>query len=90
MAYYRASNVFSGLQQGESAPYEGPSSTLPAPPPWGDVLLPGEPDYSWCGASDNKVCSIPRRSVILEALPTRLIDLITVPSERFPIYHRVE
>ncbi|KAH8647050.1 glycoside hydrolase family 55 protein [Tricladium varicosporioides] len=53
MNIYRAKNVFIGLNQGESAYWQVKTgNTVINPAPWTDSLLPGEPDFSWCGASD--------------------------------------
>jgi glucan 1,3-beta-glucosidase len=56
MNIYKAKNVFIGLQQGESAYWQvNAGNSLINPAPWTDSLLPGEPDFSWCGASDTAV-----------------------------------
>jgi glucan 1,3-beta-glucosidase len=49
---YKANNVFLGLQQGESAYYQGTGNTLLPPAPWASSLLPSDPDFSWCAAGD--------------------------------------
>src|SRR5689334_21627854 len=63
MNIYRAKNIFIGLNQGESAYWQVKTgNTVINPAPWTDSLLPGEPDFSWCGASDAAVrtgCSHP-------------------------------
>ncbi|KAH6848217.1 glycoside hydrolase family 55 protein [Chaetomium sp. MPI-CAGE-AT-0009] len=48
----KAENVFIGLQQGESAYWQGKGNTLLAPAPWAESLLESDPDFAWCGASD--------------------------------------
>ena len=48
----KAENVFIGLQEGESAYWQGKGNTVLAPAPWKDLLLESDPDFSWCGASD--------------------------------------
>ena len=48
----KAENVFIGLQEGESAYWQGKGNTVLAPAPWKDNLLESDPDFSWCGASD--------------------------------------
>jgi glucan 1,3-beta-glucosidase len=62
MNIYRAKNVFIGLNHGESAYWQvNAGNTVINPAPWTDSLLPGEPDFSWCGASDAAVricCSL--------------------------------
>jgi hypothetical protein len=55
--YYHAKNVFVGLQQSEVAPWQIGGSTA-SPAPWGDYLLPSDPDYSWCNTTDAQVWSI--------------------------------
>lgn len=48
-----ASNVFVGLQQGESSRYQGGDNTILAPAPFAlKTLRPFEPDFSWCAADD--------------------------------------
>ncbi|KAK4161776.1 glucan endo-1,3-beta-glucosidase [Cladorrhinum sp. PSN259] len=49
----KAENLFIGLQQGESAYWQGKGNTLLAPAPWTKSLLESDPDFGWCG--DNKV-----------------------------------
>ena len=56
MNIYRTKNVFIGLNQGESAYWQvNAGNTVINPAPWTNSLLPGEPDFSWCGASDAAV-----------------------------------
>ncbi|KAL2145165.1 hypothetical protein VTI28DRAFT_7801 [Corynascus sepedonium] len=48
----KAENVFIGLQQGESAYWQGKGNTLLAPAPWTESLLASDPDFAWCGEND--------------------------------------
>jgi len=50
-----AKNVFLGLEQGESPYWQGTGNTVLNPAPWTDSLLPSDPDFSWCAASDVQV-----------------------------------
>ncbi|KAK0657883.1 pectate lyase superfamily protein-domain-containing protein [Cercophora newfieldiana] len=52
---HNAKNVFIGLQEGESAYWQGPGNKLLAPKPWAKSLLPSDPDFSWC-APDSEMC----------------------------------
>lgn len=52
MSIYGAANVFLGFQQSETAYWQGNGSDIMPPAPWQDVLMPGEPDFSWCAADD--------------------------------------
>jgi len=51
----KAENVFIGLQQGESAYWQGKGNTVLAPAPWKDSLLESDPDFEWCGANEVQV-----------------------------------
>lgn len=51
----KAKNVFLGLEQGESPYWQGTGNTVINPAPWTDSLLPSDPDFSWCAASDVQV-----------------------------------
>ena len=55
----KAENVFIGLQQGESAYWQGKGNTLLAPAPWKDSLLESDPDFAWCGSNDAEVITAP-------------------------------
>ncbi|KAK5657995.1 hypothetical protein OQA88_2549 [Cercophora sp. LCS_1] len=55
MNIHNARNVFIGLQQGETAYWQGKGNTLLAPEPWGEYLLPSDPDFGWC-APDDATC----------------------------------
>ncbi|KAL4918595.1 pectate lyase superfamily protein-domain-containing protein [Aspergillus aurantiobrunneus] len=46
-----AHNVFSTMQQSESAYWQGPGNML-APSPWQDNVAPSDPDFSQCAAED--------------------------------------
>lgn len=50
-----AENVFIGLQQGESAYWQGEGNTLLAPAPWTESLLKSDPDFAWCGDDEVEV-----------------------------------
>lgn len=67
-----AKNVFLGLQQGEAAYWQGSGNTVLAPAPYTGSLLAGEPDWSWCGASDAVVCVILLDPLIFVPSQTRL------------------
>lgn len=60
MNIYNAKNVFLGLQQSETTYWQVTgvntgANALYDPAPWTNSLLPSEPDFSWCGASDASV-----------------------------------
>jgi glucan 1,3-beta-glucosidase len=57
MNIYNAKNVFLGLQQSETAYWQvsGDNTGVINPAPWTNSLLPSEPDFSWCAASDTAV-----------------------------------
>ncbi|KAL4906769.1 hypothetical protein BDW74DRAFT_189930 [Aspergillus multicolor] len=46
-----ARNVFSTMQQSESAYWQGPGNML-APAPWQDNMIASDPDFSQCAADD--------------------------------------
>ncbi|KAK0748997.1 glycoside hydrolase family 55 protein [Schizothecium vesticola] len=50
-----AKNVFIGLQEGESAYWQGTGNKLLAPEPWSKSLLASDPDFGWC-AVDSAMC----------------------------------
>ncbi|KAL8709185.1 MAG: hypothetical protein Q9220_006065 [cf. Caloplaca sp. 1 TL-2023] len=47
-----AQNVFAGLQQTETAYWQGAGSRQNAPAPWSANAKFGDPDFSWCGGGD--------------------------------------
>lgn len=51
---FNARNVFIGIQQGESAYWQGNGTVAPAPQPWQNVLQPSDPDFSWCADGDQQ------------------------------------
>jgi glucan 1,3-beta-glucosidase len=51
----RAENVFIGLQEGESAYWQGVKPNPLAPAPWTGYLLDSDPDWSWCADDDAQV-----------------------------------
>ena len=53
---HNAKNVFIGLQEGESAYWQGTGNKLLAPEPWTKSLLPSDPDFSWCAPDSAMVC----------------------------------
>ncbi|KAL8770173.1 MAG: hypothetical protein Q9209_004015, partial [Squamulea sp. 1 TL-2023] len=52
---HKAQNVFAGLQQTETAYWQGVGSQQNAPGPWTAFPRYGDPDYSWCG-KDVQAC----------------------------------
>lgn len=50
-----AKNVFIGLQEGESAYWQGTGNKLLAPEPWSKSLLASDPDFGWCAADSAMV-----------------------------------
>lgn len=46
-----ARNVFSTMQQSESAYWQGPGNML-APAPWQDNMIPSDPNFAQCAADD--------------------------------------
>ena len=53
---HNARNVFIGLQEGESAYWQGAGNKLLAPEPWGKSLWASDPDFSWCAVDAAQVC----------------------------------
>ncbi|KAK0617735.1 pectate lyase superfamily protein-domain-containing protein [Immersiella caudata] len=49
-----AQNVFLGLEQGESPYWQGAGNALLPPAPFTASLLPSDPDFTWCPATDAK------------------------------------
>ena len=49
---HNAQNVFAGMQQTETAYWQGVGSQQNAPAPWTALTSFGDPDFSWCGSSD--------------------------------------
>jgi hypothetical protein len=58
IAIHNAKGVFLGVHQSESA-YWQVQTQAPVlnPGSWSSGLLKGEPNFSWCGASDGAVCT---------------------------------
>ncbi|EKD17927.1 uncharacterized protein L3040_004467 [Drepanopeziza brunnea f. sp. 'multigermtubi'] len=52
--FHRAQNVFVGMLQSETAYWQGEGAQQNAPAPWTASATVGDPDYSWCGGSDQK------------------------------------
>ncbi|KAJ6011880.1 hypothetical protein N7499_013150 [Penicillium canescens] len=49
-----AQNVYAGMLQTESPYMQGEGATQTAPAPWTAESSFGDPDFSWCGANDQK------------------------------------
>lgn len=49
---HNAVNVYAGLQQTETAYWQGAGSQQNAPSPWTALSLYGDPDFSWCAGGD--------------------------------------
>lgn len=49
---HAASNVFAGMQQSETAYWQGDGATESAPLPWKADNRYGDPDFSWCAGGD--------------------------------------
>ena len=49
---HNARNVYAGLQQTETAYWQGVGSQQNAPSPWSANPAFGDPDFSWCAAGD--------------------------------------
>ncbi|CAD6588583.1 MAG: hypothetical protein ASARMPREDX12_003380 [Alectoria sarmentosa] len=49
---HNAQNVYAGLQQTETAYWQGAGSQQDAPAPWTANGQYGDPDFSWCGGGD--------------------------------------
>lgn len=49
---HNAVNVYAGLQQTETAYWQGAGSQQNAPGPWTAISLYGDPDFSWCAVGD--------------------------------------
>lgn len=52
---HNAQNVYAGLQQTETAYWQGEGSQQNAPSPWNANPKYGDPNYSWC-AKDSQAC----------------------------------
>jgi len=52
--FHNAQNVFAGMQQTETAYWQGEGSLQNAPAPWSALTNFGDPDFSWCGGGDQK------------------------------------
>ncbi|CAG8942997.1 unnamed protein product [Penicillium salamii] len=52
--FHNAQNVFAGLLQTESPYMQGKGEYQAAPAPWTALAQYGDPDFSWCGADDQK------------------------------------
>ena len=52
--FHNAANVFAGLLQTESPYMQGSGEYEMAPAPWTADPQIGDPDFSWCGAQDQK------------------------------------
>jgi hypothetical protein len=51
---HQASHVFAGLQQTETAYWQGEGAIRQAPSPWTVDYRFGDPDFSWCGDGEAK------------------------------------
>lgn len=49
---YNAENVYVGMQQSETAYWQGVGSLQDAPNPWPPLARYGDPDFSWCARID--------------------------------------
>lgn len=49
---HNAQNVYAGMQQTETAYWQGDHGPLGTPAPWSAVAAFGDPDFSWCGGGD--------------------------------------
>lgn len=49
---HNAQNVYAGMQQTETAYWQGVGSQQNAPAPWTANSKYGDPDFSWCGGGD--------------------------------------
>lgn len=47
-----AENVYAGMQQSETAYWQGVGSLQDAPNPWPPLASYGDPDFSWCARND--------------------------------------
>jgi glucan 1,3-beta-glucosidase len=52
--FHNAQNVYAGMQQTETAYWQGEGSLQNAPAPWTALSNFGDPDFSWCGGGDQK------------------------------------
>jgi len=52
--FHQASNVYAGLLQTETPYMQGSGEYEKAPAPWTADAQLGDPDFSWCGANDEK------------------------------------
>ncbi|KAJ5469313.1 hypothetical protein N7539_008931 [Penicillium diatomitis] len=52
--FHGASNVFAGLLQSESPYMQGTGEYARAPAPWTHEPKLGDPDFTWCGKTDDK------------------------------------
>ncbi|KAJ5726886.1 Pectin lyase fold/virulence factor [Penicillium malachiteum] len=52
--FHNAANVFAGLLQSESPYMQGSGEYQNAPAPWTVEPSLGDPDFTWCGATDQK------------------------------------
>jgi glucan 1,3-beta-glucosidase len=50
---FNAQNVFAGMQQTETAYFQGASAVQAVPAPWIANATYGDPDYSWCAGGAN-------------------------------------
>lgn len=53
---HNAQNVYAGMQQTETAYWQGEGSLENAPAPWTALSPYGDPDFSWCGGSEDQSC----------------------------------
>ena len=52
--FQNAANVFAGMQQSETAYWQGPGSPSLAPAPWTPLTSYGDPDFSNCSGGDSQ------------------------------------
>jgi hypothetical protein len=58
VSIHNAKGVFLGVQQAESAYWQVQTqAAVLNPGSWSSALLPGEPNFGWCGTRDGAVCS---------------------------------
>lgn len=51
---HHAENVYAGMQQSETAYWQGIGSPQNAPGPWTALAQYGDPDFSWCAGGDQR------------------------------------
>lgn len=54
--FHHAQNVYAGLQQSETAYWQGVGALQLAPAPWIPLARYGDPDFSWCATTYDPSC----------------------------------